>query len=93
MQDVILNNLQLLRETHLMDRDYFRLIMTLVRGSSEICNHKIRRTGWFLREWITNRGAQGCFGWKVIKVWWAHLSELLQNSVVTSADMLASIRS
>ena len=45
VQDVIVSNLQLLRETHLMDRDYFRLILTLVKGSSEICNHKIRRTG------------------------------------------------
>lgn len=45
LQGVMENNLQLLRETHLMDRDYFMLIMTLVKASSEICYHKIRRTG------------------------------------------------
>ena len=45
MQGVMVSNLQLLRETHLMDRDYFKLIVTLVKGSSEVCNHKIRRTG------------------------------------------------
>ena len=45
MQGVMISNLQLLRETHLMDRDYFKLIVTLVKGSSEVCNHKIRRTG------------------------------------------------
>lgn len=40
-----MNNLQLLRETHLMDREYFKVILTLVKASSEICYHKIRRTG------------------------------------------------
>ncbi len=44
-QGVMDGNLQLLRETHLMDRDYFKFIMTLVKASSEICYHKIRRTG------------------------------------------------
>ncbi len=41
------NNLHLLRETHLMDRDYFKLIFTLVKASSEICHHKSRRTGLY----------------------------------------------
>ncbi len=48
LQGVMENNLQLLRETHLMDRDYFKLIFTLVKASSEICHHKSRRTGLYL---------------------------------------------
>ena len=45
LQGVMASNLQLLRETHLMDRDYFKYILNLVKASSEICYHKIRRTG------------------------------------------------
>ena len=63
-----MSNLQLLRETHLMDRDYFKLIMALVKGSSEICNHKIRRTGWLFKTEFSGCGAQVCLGWPVIKV-------------------------
>ena len=48
LQGVMENNLHLLRETHLMDRDYFKLIFTLVKASSEICHHKSRRTGLYL---------------------------------------------
>ena len=45
MQGVLQNNLQLLKASHLLDPAYFQFVMAVVRASSEMCSHKIRRTG------------------------------------------------